>query len=145
MNKRVPFLAALTIAGAVTLTGCGGASQSVEEACGIVNTTMSELESQFADVGTEAAAGDFSQVSEVYNALVEKFDEANGKISNEEVKSVVDDMREAIADGAELFSGLDSGDLTALMDEENQQKLTTMGEDLAAASTDYQEVCGASS
>lgn len=121
------------------LTGCSGGAQSVEDACGVVNKTVAEMQSEFQDASNSMTGGEFSTVVELFGNLESKLEEAAGKVTNTEVKEAVDTLAEKVGAYAAVFDGVDDGDIMALADKADD--MTTLAQEFADAGQEFTELC----
>ncbi|MBG6239099.1 outer membrane murein-binding lipoprotein Lpp [Mycetocola sp. CAN_C7] len=133
---RTASVLGVVAVGGLLLTGCAG-GQSTADACSIVQTTMvqaqEDLSASVAEFGNDPEAG-----ATAVDDLATAFSDANGKISNTEVKTTTDKAEKALdAFAAEMEK--------AAADQANvdSDALTDALGDIETTFTDVQEVCGA--
>lgn len=139
MRASVPALALFAAVGVVALTGCSGGDQSVADACTIAQTTMAEAQTEISGSLAGAGAGDYSTMTEAMKKLGAKFAEAEGKVSNAEVKGALKEFQTGIDEFTKVYSGATDGDVSAL--EGKMNELQAASGKLEQASTKIQELC----
>ncbi|QTV79741.1 hypothetical protein [Microbacterium sp. NIBRBAC000506063] len=139
----------IVIAGALALTGCSGVdqgvasggSQSVAEACQVANDTMEAVGTEVSASMEDLSVGEFGAAVEAFTQLSDGLDETVTKVSNTEVKAVLSDLSGHVGDFADLFDGLDDGDLTGVADRLDDFEAIMTG--IQESAVKLEELCGA--
>lgn len=135
-------LAAASLTAALALTGltaCGG-EQSVADACKVANTTVSKANDDVSSAMSEATTGDYSKLTANIKTITDAIREAEGKVTNTEVKTALSDMAASFTEFNAIFDGVKDGDVAALSDKSDQ--LTAVSEKITKSSTRITELCG---
>ncbi|TDN87701.1 hypothetical protein [Microbacterium sp. BK668] len=159
MNRRIAALS-LSVAAVLALAGCtvappsddadtstrtapsssasarpspsaSGDAQSIEEACTLIQDTITEATEDFG----EAATTDPAQVVEAMESAAEKLSAAASRISNDDVAAVLPDLQDMFAKTAEVMQGIVDGDVSKL------EELSTLGDDFQETSERFQQLC----
>lgn len=112
-------------------TSSEGDAQSVEEACALIQDTITEASDEFG----KAATDDPAQVVEAMQAAADKLSDAASQISNADVAALLPDLQEMFAKTAEIMQAIVEGDVSKL------DELTTLGEDFQETTQRFQELC----
>lgn len=163
----IPALVLLASAGLVALTGCSGASddtadtepttsnsapateetaaeeeassgeQSVEEACQIANSAVTEVQADVSEAFSGMSGGDFSGAAEALTLIQGQLEEASSQVTNTEVKTAVDDVLADFTVVAEQVN------LAATQGAESvdQNALSTAATELQTGSQNLQTLC----
>lgn len=136
MRKSIPAFLAVAGLSIVALTGCGAGEQSVADACKIANETLASVQTEVTEAATKAQTGDLGALTDAFELLGDKFDEAVGKISNAEVKAPLETAGKAMDSAAEAFASAGDDPMAAM------EGMQEMGTDLQEAGTKLGELCG---
>lgn len=123
-QRTITAISAIVVSGALALTGCSGlgqgaaqgGSQSVTEACQVANDTMESVSTEALASMEDLSIGEFSAAVEAFRQLGKGLDDTLAKVSNTEVKAVLSELSGRTGDLADLFDGLDDGDLAGATD-----------------------------
>lgn len=132
---------------AFSLAACGGSSQSVADACTILEDEMAAIEGEMDAALTEAMSGDSGDISAAFDPVVKGLDAATGKISNDEVKGAAQGFSATVEDFSASMAGANIADLDftdpAAMEEIEKfsEMVTAKGEDLEAAGEKIATLC----
>lgn len=123
------------------LTGCaaGGGEQSVEEACSIAESSVEGLQSDLGTIQSDATSGNYSAVAEQFETLHDGLRDAEGDVTNEEVKSALSDAADSVDTIASVFGGVEDGDVEGLS--ARADEFQAAGEDLQASGQRLSELC----
>ena len=132
---------------AFSLAACGGSSQSVADACDILEKEMTAIEGEMDAALTEAMSGDGGDIGSAFDPVVKGLEAATAKISNDEVKAAAQGFSATVKDfSASMASAniadLDFTDPAAIEELEKFSELVTAkGEDLEAAGDKIATLC----
>lgn len=133
---RTAALGASAALALAALTGCAGGSQSVADACEVVNEGMTEIQSEVQGMATNLQSGDLTGMSELFAKLETKFEEVSGNVTNEEVSAVVTDMHEGLQGFNESLSGAEN-----ITDLATGEEFGAAAQKMQAAGTKFTELC----
>lgn len=120
-----------------------GGGQSIADACKIVEGEMETVNAEMQTALTESMSGE-GDIAGAFDPIVGGLDKALKDISNAEVKTATEGMRNVVADFAKTMSGLDLDfEDPAAMEkmEEITAKLETQTADLQAAGEKLDKLC----
>lgn len=156
MNRRVTALVVATVA-VFGLTACTGApsgsssapsassstggsseepaegTQTVAEACAVVEDTIVDAQAGFEDVSAEDPAA----AAEAMQSVAAAVGELPDKVSNADVSALLPDFVDAYATLADVLTAVAEGDMTKV------GELETLGTDLQSSVAAFQELCTA--
>lgn len=151
-KHAVRFTGLVATAGlAMSLAACGG-SQSVADACKIVETEMETVSAEMQTALTGAMSGGDADIAGAFDPIVAGLDKVLKDVSNTEVKAATEGMRDVVADFAKSMGdmGVDFSDPEALADPATMEKLEaftekmeTQGAELQAAGEKLDKLCPA--
>lgn len=130
------FAAAL----AIGLTACGG-EQSVADACKVANESVAKAQSDITTAMSEAGSGDFSKVTAGIKKVADAIGEAEGKVTNKEVKASLGEMKGSFTKFNALFDGVKDGDLAALADKSTEMQ--NISKEMTDSANKFTTLCAA--
>ncbi|GAA1927728.1 hypothetical protein GCM10009775_19770 [Microbacterium aoyamense] len=116
----------------VSSDAAGDDGQSVEDACALVQGTITEVTSGFEDLGEGA---DPAAVVDSVQAASQKIGEVSSQITNDEVAAIVPSLQDMFAQVGETMTAIVEGDVSKLDD------LSALGESFQTTTQRFQEVC----
>lgn len=114
--------------------GSGGGAQTTEEACQLVQDTITDATSEF----EEATGEDPAAAAEAFQAAAQSIADASADVTNEEVAALLPPLQELFERVAEVLPAIIDGDTSKLTEFEE------IGTDLQTSMQQFQELCGAS-
>lgn len=114
--------------------GGSGDGQSVQEACQLVNDTITSATEEFEQATTEDPAA----VTEAFTAAADSIAEASTRITNEEVAAILPSLQELFEQVAELVPAIIEGDTS------KAAEFGEISEDLQSSMQEFEALCGAS-
>lgn len=112
--------------------GSGDGAQSTEEACQLVQDTITDATSEF----EQATGEDPEAAAEAFQAAAQSIADASSQITNEEVAALLPDLQQLFESVAEVLPAIIEGDTSKLTEFEE------IGTDLQASMQQFQELCG---
>ncbi|MET0813507.1 MAG: hypothetical protein ABWY03_10650 [Microbacterium sp.] len=109
----------------------GDEGQSVEDACALVQGTITEVTAEFENLGS----GDPAAVVEAVKAASQKIGDVSSQITNDEVAAIVPSLQDMFAQVGETMTAIVEGDVTKLDD------LSALGESFETTTQQFQEIC----
>jgi ABC-type glycerol-3-phosphate transport system substrate-binding protein len=112
--------------------GGGEGTQSTEEACQLVQDTITDATAEF-----EQATGEDPQAAaEAFQAAAQSIADASAEVTNEEVAAILPDLQQLFESVAEVLPAIIEGDTSKLTEFEE------IGTDLQSSMQQFQELCG---
>ncbi|SDH53580.1 hypothetical protein [Microbacterium pygmaeum] len=109
----------------------GDGGQSTQDACALVQETISDATAEFETSGAEDPAA----VAEAMNAAAEKLAGAALQVTNDEVAALLPALRDMFAQAGEVMTAVTQGDVSKVED------LTELGTKFQETSESFQEIC----
>ena len=134
---------------AFSLAACGGSSQSVAEACEILETEMNSVNEEMEAALGEAMSGEDGDMAAAFDPIVNGLEAATAKISNDEVKAAAQGFSATVKDFSTSMASINVADLDltdpAAMEELEKftEVVTVKGEELEASSQKIATLCDA--
>lgn len=120
-------------ASATSDAGSGGEGQTTQEACQLVNDTITSATEEFEQATTE----DPEAVAEAFRAAAQSIADASGQVTNEEVAALLPSLQELFEKVADLLPAIIAGDTSKAAEFEE------MGADLQASMQEFETLCSA--
>lgn len=111
--------------------GEGDGGQSVEDACALVQDTITQATDEF----EQAASEDPAAVVEAMRAASEKLGAIASEVTNDQVAAVLPSLQEMFTEVSEIMDAIVGGDVTKLDD------LTSIGESFQQTTESFQQLC----
>lgn len=134
---------------AFSLAACGGSSQSVAEACEILETEMTSVNDEMEAALGKAMNGAEGDMEAAFDPILDGLETANAKINNDEVKSAAQGFSATVKDFSVSMASVNVADLDptdpAAMEELEKftETVTVKGEELEAAGEKIATLCDA--
>lgn len=118
---------------ATSEAGSGGA-QTTEEACQLVNDTITAATDEF----EQATTDDPAAVADAFHAAAESIADASGQVTNEEVAALLPPLQELFQKVSEVLPAIIEGDTS------KAAEFQELGTDLQTSMQQFEALCGAS-
>lgn len=141
MRKKLSALAVLATASVFALTGCSAGEQSVADACKIANDSMSSLAGEL-NSGLTNMATDPSGAADLFTKMETKLKEAEGKITNSEVKGLLTTVLKDFSDVNVVMQKMKDGGIASLS-QDDSTKMMEAGTNMQKSGAELTKVCGA--
>ena len=134
---------------AFSLAACGSNSQSVAEACEILETELNSVNEEMEAALGEAMTGEDGDMAAAFDPIVNGLEAATAKISNDEVKAAAQGFSATVKDFSTSMASINVADLDltdpAAMEELEKftEVVTVKGEELEASSQKIATLCDA--
>jgi hypothetical protein len=141
-TTKTVLAAAAALALLPGLAACSG-GQSVEEACGVLQSRVSEVTTSLQEAMTVATSGDEAAVNEQLGSLKEQLSAIDEEITNDEVSQAYGTFAAAYDDmmtQVQSMSDIDMEDMDALTEASTQ--LQDSATELTEAGQGIDSVCG---
>ncbi len=109
----------------------GDEGQSVEDACALVQDTISEATEEFENVGADDPAAVVASIK----AAADRIAAASSQVTNDQVAAILPSLQDMFAQVGETMTALVEGDVTKLGD------LSTLSESFQETTQKFQEIC----
>ena len=109
----------------------GDEGQSVQDACALVQDTISEATGEFEDVG----AGDPAAVVESIKAAADRIAAASSQVTNDQVAAILPSLQDMFAKVGDTMTAIVGGDVTKFED------LSALSESFQETTQKFQEIC----
>ena len=143
-TTKTVLAAAAALALLPGLAACGAGGQSVADACELITSGTSDMNSSMSELSTAMTSGDTEALSEQVSAINDEVAAIGEKVTNEEVAPVYEKFAGAFGDLTTQIEGMGELDMT------DTEAMTKVSEDMTAASTalteaqsELPELCGA--
>ncbi|MGO1770944.1 MAG: hypothetical protein ACTHZX_13410 [Microbacterium sp.] len=128
------------------LTACGAGGQSTEEACGVVQDGMTDIQSNIQELMTAATSGDSGAVNDLMDSTSTEISAIKEDITNEEVSTAFNKFADSYQEIAGVVTDLADIDMTDPAAADQATELSTKVTDASTALTDsaqeLTETCG---